>query len=71
MASDVSASQKVLLSAAETAAALSVSLPTLRRWSQELLRPVRIGRNTRWPADEVRAFVERLKSERNAGAPAA
>ncbi len=57
---------KILLTAKQTADALSISKPTLWRWAKQgTLPPIRIGRCTRWPADQVHAFVERQKAKRD------
>lgn len=52
-------SDPMLLTAAQTAQALGVSVRTLRAWDSagRIPAPVRIGRSTRWDAADLREWV--------------
>jgi len=51
---------------AEVAAMLGVNVRTIRRMVQRgtFLKPVRVGSIPKFMADEVRAYIERIKRER-------
>jgi excisionase family DNA binding protein len=52
-----------LLTKAETAELLSVSLKTLERWEKEgLLHPVRISRSVRYRRDDIETLIARQAS---------
>ena len=70
MGAETTQRSPLLLTAAETAAMLGTSVRTVRRFQADgTLSPVRIGSSTRWPVDEVHAFVDRLKAERDGALP--
>jgi excisionase family DNA binding protein len=57
---------KILLNAGQVADSLSISLATVRRWSRDgTLKPVKIGAAARFPIEEVRELVDKLKAERS------
>ena len=56
--------EKILLTAGEVAFMLGVSLRTVRRLQEDDLPPVRFGSATRWPISDVKAFIEKLKAQR-------
>lgn len=65
MSAETNKISPILLTATETAAVLGTSVRTVRRFQADgLLPPVRLGSSTRWPVDEVIAFVDRLKAQR-------
>ena len=54
--------QKLLLTERETEAAVNMSRSTLRKlWAKGELKPVHVGRSIRYVADEVTAYVARLR----------
>jgi excisionase family DNA binding protein len=66
MGAEITQIPPLLLNASQVASALSVSLRTVRRLQADgTLPPVRLGGAVRWPADQVTAFVDKLKAERD------
>lgn len=57
-----------LMTAAESAALLGVSIPTFwRRVSDGIVtKPVKLGNLSRWPRSEILAVIERAKAARDA-----
>ncbi len=55
------------LNVKEVALALGISVPTVWRRvnSGDLPKPVKLGRATRWPASDIAAAMDRLKSLRD------
>jgi predicted DNA-binding transcriptional regulator AlpA len=54
--------EKLLLTERETEAAINMSRSTLRKlWAKGELQPVHVGRSIRYLADEVTAYVARLR----------
>lgn len=52
-----------LLTKAEAAGLLRVSLKTLNRWAAAgILHPIKLGKSVRYRADDIRALLESRKS---------